>query len=361
MLMMASDDKTEEATPKRKREARQKGQVAKSADLASGFTLIVMFQTLRVFGNYITNILAKSIEKYTQIFNDYSEQLVADDVMQIMIDVIVTFLAAVLPLLAVALVVGIFINIAQVGFLKVKDALKPKFEKLNPVNGFKRIFSMNAVVELIKALLKFSILGYLLYSELKKNFSIFANFAMSDIRTTISIAIDLILNIAVKLGMALFFIGVADFIYQKLKLRKDLRMTKQEVKDEYKQMEGDPKVKSKIKQKQMKMSMARMVESMKNANFVVTNPTHYAVAVEYDEKKHNAPVVVAKGKDYVAIKLKEKAKEYGIEMVENKPLARALYATVEIGREVPSEFYVAIAEILVNIYNMKKNKTRTRR
>lgn len=358
MFMMAMDDKTEEATPKRKKEAREKGQVAKSGDLASGFTLLVMFQSLKIFGGYITETISKYIEKYMVIFGDYSHQLTVDDILPIMLDVMITLFAALLPILAVATIVGIFINLVQVGFLKVKDVMKPKFDKINPINGFKRIFSMNSLIELIKSIAKFVILGYILYSEMKDNFSIFVNLGTSDLRTTITLSIDIIISIAVKLSMALFFIGVADFIYQKLKLRKDLRMTKQEVKDEYKQVEGDPKVKGKIKQKQRQVSMARMMAAMQDADFVVTNPTHYAVAIEYKEKVHNAPIVIAKGKDYVALRLKERAKELSVEIVENKPLARALYATVDIGREVPAEFYVAIAEILVNIYTMKKKNRR---
>lgn len=358
MLMMAMEDKTEEATPKRKKEAREKGQVAKSGDLASGFTLLVMFQSLKIFGGYIAETMTKCIEKYMVVFGDYSHQITVDDISSIMLDVMVTLFAAVLPILAVATIVGIFINVVQVGFLKVKEAMKPKFDKINPINGFKRIFSINSLVELIKSIAKFAILGYILYAEMKDNFPFFVNLGTSDLRTTIILSLDIIISIALKLSMALFFIGVADFIYQKLKLRKDLRMSKQEVKEEFKQMDGDPQIKGKIKQKQRQISMARMMAAIQNADFVVTNPTHYAVAIEYKEKIHNAPMVVAKGKDYVALKIKEKAKELNIEMVENKPLARALYATVDIGREVPAEFYVAIAEILVNIYTMKKKNRR---
>jgi Flagellar biosynthesis pathway, component FlhB len=242
----------------------------------------------------------------------------------------------------------------QVGFLSTTETLTPKLEKINPIAGFKRLFSMRSVVEMIKSILKFIVLSYILYKQIYKDFPRFPTLISSSFEVSVSYMVELTMNIAFKLGLALLIIGVADYLYQWWQHEKELMMSKQEVKDEYKTTEGDPNIKGKIKQKQLQMSMLRMMSDVAKADFVITNPTHYAIAIMYDEKVSSAPIVLAKGKDFVAQKIKEKAKENEIEMIENRPLAQALYVAVDIGEQIPPEFYAAVAEILVKIYSIKR-------
>ncbi|MBR5943677.1 MAG: EscU/YscU/HrcU family type III secretion system export apparatus switch protein, partial [Lachnospiraceae bacterium] len=224
---------------------------------------------------------------------------------------------------------------------------------LNPINGVKRLFSVNSIVELIKALLKIFLIGIIVYTYVKDKAHYL--FAMYDM--TILQALDLILETVVELGIRISavyaIISAGDLIYQRTKFKRDMRMTKQEVKDEYKQTEGDPQIKGKIRQRMQQASQRRMMQNVPKADVVITNPTHYAVAIQYDADMYPAPIVLAKGENYLAQKIKEAAKENQIEIVENKPLARMLYSSVEVGEMIPPELYQAVAEVLAFVYKLK--------
>lgn len=349
---MASDEKTEKATPKRREDARKKGQVVKSNDLSSAFILLSVFGVLKVAGPFCVNSIKRVLEFYLSTFNNYAEPLAVSEVSTVMLDIMIAIIVIMIPIFLTVIIVSSLVTVLQTSFLYTTEPLKMNFGKINPIAGFKRIFSIRAVAELIKAVLKFSVLAIILWRELTASLATFASLAGASVETSINLSVETILSIAFKLGIALAVIGVCDYLYQWWEHEKNLRMTKQEIKDEYKQIEGDPKVKGKIKQRQTQMSMMRMMNEVLKADVIITNPTHYAIAIKYDENVAHAPIVLAKGKGYVAQRIKEKARENKIEMVENRPLAQALYATVDIGQLIPPEFYAAVAEILVKVYNL---------
>jgi flagellar biosynthetic protein FlhB len=228
--------------------------------------------------------------------------------------------------------------------------MKPKLSKLNPINGVKRIFSLNSLMELIKSLLKIGIIGWMAFLYLRQNQDKLLIIMDMPIMDALKLLSSTVVSLGIRISAAYLVIAAADFLYQKWKFSEDMKMTKQEVKEEYKSQEGDPAIKGKIRQKMQEASRRRMMQALPQADVVITNPTHYAVALRYDKEIAEAPFLVAKGADHMAQKIKEAAKEYDIEIVENKPLARSLYANVELGEEIPEELYVAVAEVLAIVY-----------
>ena len=267
--------------------------------------------------------------------------------------VLMNLLRTLSPLLGAAIIAGVAINLLQVGFLFTTKSLGMKLNRISPISGFKRMFSLKTVVDLVKSLLKIIILVTIAFNEYKKLLEQFPTYVGRDVYLTFILIMRSAFLVVLKMCVAMIFIATADFLYQWWKYEKDLKMTKQEVKDEYKMMEGDPKVKSKIRQKQRQMSMMRMMSRVPEADVVITNPTHYAVALKYDEEISSAPIVIAKGQDYIARKIKEVAIEHRVEIVENAPLAQSLYSICEIDDEIPAELYQAVADILVFVYKQK--------
>ena len=244
-------------------------------------------------------------------------------------------------------------NLIQVKWKPTTKPLQPKFNKLSPISGFKRMFSVNSLVELVKSLLKIGLIGYVVYSYLRDNMPpLFLFYDMSLNQGLLQVG-QLVIALGIRISLFYMIIALADYIYQRVKFKKDMKMTKQEVKDEYKNQEGDPQIKSKQRQRMQEASRRRMMQQLPQADVVITNPTHYAVAIKYDPELYDAPYVVAKGADYLAQKIKETAKANRIEIVENKPLARMLYANVDIGSVVPPELYQAVAEVLAFVYHLQ--------
>lgn len=231
--------------------------------------------------------------------------------------------------------------------------LQPRLNKINPISGFKRMFSKESFFELIFSLIKITIFGAMVYSVLKDNIGAFISVYDLSIQDSLGILYDLVMDLGIKISVVYLIISFADLFFQKWKHKRDLRMSKQEVKDEYKNQEGDPKVKSQQRQRMQQASRRRMMQSIPEADVVITNPTHFAVALKYDNTISQAPIVTAKGADYLAFKIKDIAKENNVEIVENKPLARMLYANVEIGNEIPAELYQSVAEVLAYVYRLK--------
>jgi flagellar biosynthetic protein FliR/FlhB len=264
----------------------------------------------------------------------------------------------VLPVVLPIMLFGVLANFIQVGFMVTSEPIKPQLSKLNPINGFKRIFSMRTVVETIKDLAIVSVLGYVGYTFVRDNYSYLLN--ISTLRTGAVPAAfgKLVTSIFFKITIIMIVAALADYLYQRYQYNKELRMTKQEIKEEFKQQEGDPQIKSRIRQKQREMASKRMMQAVPNATVVVTNPTHIACALKYEEGKDSAPTLVAKGADNVALKIKEIAKESNVPIIENRTLARLIYSEVEIDTEIPSEMYQAVAEILAVVYKMKKKSRR---
>lgn len=350
--MSEMSQKTERATPKRRREARDKGNVLKSAEVGTAAVLLAVFAMVKVLGPAVARGSAEVLTHW--LTRPPSENpLSIDMAQQAYVSAALSIASIGGPLVGVAVLIALAANILQVGFLFTPKALQPKMNRVNPMEGFKRIFSIRSVAELVKSVVKIMALGVVAWQEYEKVIGRFPDFAMQGIMAATAQMVDMAMNVALKMGMVLLAIAAADFFYQWWRRERELRMTKQEVKDEYKLTEGDPQVKGRIRQKQRQMGMMRMMQAIPTADVVITNPTHYAIALRYKEGRDGAPVVVAKGKDFVAQRIKEEARKHHIEMVENRPLAQALYVYCDIGDAIPNDMYKAVAEVLAYVYRLK--------
>lgn len=351
-------EKTEPATAKKLREAREDGKVAKSKELTAAFDLIVMFLMLKIFVStigdgflqifyYVYNLIPDFIGINAMDVSTYA-------VMSFFSPVNIQMLKIVAPFFIFGFAVTLLVNILQMGWKVSTKPMQPKLDRFNPVNGMKRIISKDSVFELFKSLIKIALILYIAYTAIKDHENDL--FILYDIPLNQAIALcgDVIIGAGLKISLVYLVVGIADFIYQKYRFNEEMKMTKQEVKDEYKNTEGNPEVKGRQRQRMREASRRRMMQDVPKADVVITNPTHLAVAIKYEPEVHKAPVVLAKGEDYLAQKIREAARENHIEIVENKPLARMLYANVEIGNEIPPELYQAVAEILAMVYNMRQ-------
>lgn len=355
-LQLFADDstgeKTEPATPRRREEARKKGQVFKSADLNSAVILLTGSVVLFVMFPYMVELLRDFTTLYIldRSLYDFNNEFAY----QLFIEVAVLLGKMLFPIFLTTFITALLVTYLQVGVIFSAEPLTPKLERLNPVEGFKKIFSKRALVELTKSLLKISITGYIVYSVFKKSLYVFPRFVDMELAITLLILSKIVFEIALKVGIFFIIIGILDYIYQRYEHEKSLKMSKYDVKQEYKQVEGDPYIKSRQRQIQREAAMRRMMTEVPKADVVITNPTHFAVALKYDALKMDAPMVVAKGQDFLALKIKEVAIEHDIMIMENPLLARTLYYALDIGVEVPEELYGAIAEVLAYVYKQKK-------
>ena len=351
-LQLFADDggeKTEEPTAKKKSDARNKGQVAKSQELNAAFVLFIGFWAMKILGAYIYSEIA---EYTAYIFGNLNTTVDTETVLRIFLGIVMILLKTAFPIMVAIMLIGLAINLVQVGWNFTTEPLGFDLDKLNPINGFGRLFSKRSLVELIKSLFKILIIGLFLYENLKDELLHMPKLIYLDLSASMTQIADIIFMMAFKICAIFFALAILDYMYQKWDHNEQLKMTKQEVKEEFKQMEGDPQIKGKIRQKQREMAMSRMMREVPKADVIVTNPTHFAVALRYAEGMR-APEVIAKGQDLVALKIKDVAREAGVVIVENKPLARALFASVEIGETVPPELYKAVAEVLAYVYHLK--------
>lgn len=351
-------DKTEEATPKKLTDARKEGQVARSQELSTAVMLLALFLILKVFVGYIgTRFLGCFTETYQVLdvyaLGEFGSAMAGAFLRKSLVDILIICL----PVFAVAVVAAFVVTIAQVKWQVTTKPLQPKFSKLNPLNGFKRIFSKDKLFELIKDVIKIALIFYVAYSDLTEAAEAVVSLYDLSLKQAVVYTGDFVIDLGIKLSAIYLIVGFADYIYQKIKFKKDLMMSKQEVKDEYKQQEGDPQVKGQIKSKMRESSQRRMMQKLPEADVVITNPTHFACAIKYDKEVSEAPVLIAKGADYVAQKIKDAAKEYNIPIVENKPLARMLYYNVDLESEIPRELYQMTAEVLAYVYKLKNGGT----
>ena len=347
---MAEDqfDKTEQPTPKRIQDAREKGQVMKSREVTTAFVfiavIIYLYFNISHIGNIIDDRLVYFLSNFSNLNLGYTECI------KIIDGLLYTVVYAILPLILLVFAASVLSNLVQVGFLLTFQPLIPDITKIDPVSGVKRFFSLQSLNELVKSIFKFFVLTaiayFTIYPYLKKILVLQYMTPSYDAFFTFKIIYKLFFNII----MALIVLAIADYFFQKYKYNKGLMMTKQEVKDEAKQFEGDQQVKGKIRKMQREIARRKILKEVKNAHVVITNPTHFAVALKYDNKKHNAPVVIAKGADNLALLIKKIAKDNGIPTVENKMVARALYETCEPGQAIPASLYKAVAEILAHLY-----------
>ena len=349
-------EKTEPATAKKLNDAREEGKVAKSKELTSAFDLVVLFLVLKIFISYLgEKLTAIFFAVYGGIaeFVDLNRAGVTSQAMaSFLMKMILNWMLIVLPFFIFGIIVTLLVSIYQVGWKVTTKPLKPKFDKFNPINGFKRILSKDSLVELLKSIIKIGLIFVVTYSQVKNHQN--ELFILYDLELNRAIVLigSLILDTGLRIALVYMIVGVADFMYQKHKFNVDMKMTKQEVKDEYKNSEGDPAVKGQQKQRMREASQRRMMQAVPKADVVITNPTHLAVALQYEGIERSAPIVVAKGEDYLAQKIKEVAREHHIQIVENKPLARMLFHNVELGEEIPPELYQSVAEVLAVVYKM---------
>ncbi|MDA8229147.1 MAG: flagellar biosynthesis protein FlhB [Desulfitobacterium hafniense] len=345
-------EKTFQATPRRRQEARKKGQVLKSQELTSALMLLGYVALLKYW-------LPGMLEKMQQLF-PYVLQLSTDwtirHVSSLMTNLLWVGFQIIGPVFVVGILIAVSSNYLQVRSLFTVEPLKPQFSRISPINGAKRMFGVRAWVELGKSLAKVIIIGYFLYASIRDNIELFPALQQLEVAQSTVLLGEAIIELAWKISIAFVVLAVLDYLYQWWEFEKNLRMSHEELKQEYKQTEGNPQLKSEIKKKQRAMAMRRMMQDLKKADVVVTNPTHYAVALRYDPLENKAPYVVAKGIDQIALRIKELAKEHDIITMENKPLARALYAQVEIGEGVPADLYKAVAEVLAFVYRLKKKR-----
>lgn len=349
-LQLFSGEKTEQPTQKKLEDARKKGQVAKSTEINSAIILLVTLVFLRVFmGDMVRNMQALFI---TFLQFDTNGVVTVETVQHIYITVIIWLGRIVLPIMLISMLAGLISNYVQVGFLFTTEPLMMKLEKIDPIKGFQKIFSKKTIMELFKSIFKIAIILYLTYTVIKDRAMTFPQFMDMDVAVSLAFIGELIFAIIWRVLIFLLILGVIDFVFQKYDYTENQKMSKQEIKDEHKNVEGDPMIKSKIKEKQRQMAMSRMMQDVPTADVVITNPTHFAVALKYTQGSP-APKVIAKGQDNIALKIKDVAKENNIILYEDKPLARALYYNIDIGQEIPGNMFQAVAEVLAYVYKLK--------
>ncbi|MCR5775001.1 MAG: flagellar biosynthesis protein FlhB [Lachnospiraceae bacterium] len=353
-------EKTEEPTSKKLNDARKDGQVAKSQELCNAISLIGLFLTLRFVGQSIgDNFLAifryvyGVIPDFTVLINGQISSKEFADILRI---ALLRMLIILLPIFGIAFFLGFLSNKLQIKWMVTAKPLQPKFSKLSPASGIKRLFSKQKLVDLGLAIAKLVVIFGVVWNYIQGMGGLISLFYDMQLNTGVGQVCRIVIDLGIRISVIYLLVSLLDLIYRRRKFHKDMMMTKQEVKDEYKNSEGDPQIKGKIKQKMMEASRRRMMQAVPEADVVITNPTHYAVVLKYDTEISDAPFVVAKGQDFLAQKIKEAANDAGVEIVENKPLARMIYHNVELGASIPPELYQAVAEVLAFVYNIREQK-----
>lgn len=342
-------EKTEQPSSRKREQARQDGSFAVSKELSSFFVVLGGLTILYFSGVWMITSAADFMKRS---FALRPAELTVRDIGGLFQDVSYRFLLIIAPVLFIP-VIGALSYAMQNGFAFTGKGITPQFSKLNPIAGVKKLFSLNSVVELVKSLAKISVLSYVVYTVISKEWSTLPFLMDMDAITSMTYIGRVSFRIMTKTAWVLAVIAVLDYVYQRWSFEKSLKMTKEEIKEEMKELEGDPIVKARIKSIQREMARKRMMQDVPKSDVVVTNPTHIAVALKYDRENSGAPVVVAKGAGHIAEKIKEIARKHGIPVVENKPIARNLFRYVEIGAEIPVTLYKAVAEILAYVYRLK--------
>lgn len=354
---MASDDsgeKTEDPSQHRIDEARKKGDVAASKELNSVLILAGVFSVLTLSSIYLFEVISEYIEwLYTLDFGKVFTKELGTKVFK------ETFFAmgkCVAPVFVTSMVLGILSQVMQVGILYAPEAVSFKLDKVNPINGFKRIFSKKSIAEVVKGIFKFSIVLVITYMILNENMTSFIGFLHTEAAEAFAYGKTFAFRLSLAILVGLFVVALGDFAWEKYSYKEKLKMTKQQVKEEMKEKDGNPEVKQKIRAIQREMASKRTLSDVPKADVIVTNPTHISIVLRYDGETMVAPQVIGKGQDHLALKIREIAKEHDIPIVENVPLARALYKTVKVGEGVPRSLYKAVAEILAFVYKVKRKK-----
>ena len=353
MAEQNGQEKTEQPTSKRRRDARKEGNVFQSREICTVVILFGVFWMIRILFPFI----------YTQVrqyFNWIMDAVAGEPesflTYQLFLVTVLTALKCALPLLLAAFLLGVLSHGVQTRFNVAFKALRPKFSKLNPLKGIKKLFSLKNLMELLKSLIKIGLLLLLLYNILTADLAQIGRMIGLPVMNSAVLTLNMVFDLVMKVCLAFTVVAFFDFLFQRWQYEKDLKMTKQEVKDEFKQTEGNPEIKGRIRRIQRQMAMSRMMQKVPEADVIIRNPTHFAVAIKYDPEKNAAPVVLAKGQDELALRIVRTGEEHGVHVIENRPLARALYASCELDREIPAEFYGAVAEVLVYIYRVSNRE-----
>ncbi len=352
---MARDpSKTEKPTPKKLRDARKEGQVARSVEVSSAMILLASLAFFYFGGQWFVRTSRLLLQN---IFQNYLlAELNQGDFFRLALFSMQQFIILLGPLMAALVVVGILANVMQVGFLYTTKPIVPKFSKINPIAGFGRIFSLRSLVDLFKSLFKITVLGYVAVAVYRAHFHEFFGLLNQPVNRILVFLALISFQILWRCSLVLAALALLDYLYQRWEWIQDLKMTKDEIKDEFKQMEGDPQLKARIRSLQMAAARQRMMQEIPRADVVITNPMHLAVALVYDKRRSAAPMVVAKGAGVVAANIKKVAREHGVPVVENKPLARMIYQLVKINEMIPVDLYQAVAEVLAYVYKLKGRK-----
>lgn len=348
----SAGDKTEKATPKRRRDERKKGHIVQSPDITAAVSMVCTFAFLRALGpsmvKNLTNGVRNLLGGLSSTITGYA------DMRAHMVAMASVLIQVAMPVMLVGLFAGVAVTMAQTRLLVSPDQLKPDFSRLSPIQGIKRLFSLRSFVELGKSILKVVLVGVVVYLDIKPKMHDILLLYNASLAQSASWVAGVLVDIGLKVSAVMLTIGAIDYFYQWFQYEKDIRMTKEEIKEEYKQMEGNPEIKGKIRSIQRQLAHRRMMQDVPKADVVLRNPTHFAVALQYEHGKQRAPVCVAKGRNAVALRIVEIAEENHVHIIEDPPLTRALFKVVEVGREIPAEFYKAVAEVLAYIYKLRR-------
>ncbi len=347
-------EKTEDATPQRRDDFRKQGQVAQTRELSSALALLA-FSFLILFMGRIF------IEQFFEIYNEmYSEHIVtamkSDNILPSLAYAFKKIFLLTIPIYIILLVFAMASTVLQIGFLFTEESIKINFNKMNPVEGFKRLFSLKSLIEGLKAVFKFTLVGLVIYYVLRSEIQVIPTLVYTESLAVLLYVGALIVKSMLAISALMLVLAGFDYLFQRFDMENQMKMTKQEVKEEVKSREGDPLIKARIRKIQKEMSNKRMMNDVPKADVIITNPTHLALALKYDPDRYAAPVLLAKGADHMAQKIRELAKEHGIPIVENKPLARTIFKTLDVGQVIPKELFEAVAEVLAYVFKLRRKK-----
>jgi len=347
-------EKTEEPTQQKRDDFRKQGQVVQTKELASAFVLFGSSLGMWFLARFL---MGQAFEVYNDLYSTHLLNAIkSGDVMPALGYAFKKIFLIILPILGILFFVSVASTMVQIGVLFTSEPLKPNLNKINPLNGLKRLFSLKAIVEGGKAVLKFSLVGGSIYLLIRGETSILPSLMFSEPIVVLTFIGSMAFKMMLIIGILMLVLAAADYFFQRFDMEKQMRMTKQEVKEENKQREGDPLIKARIRKVQKEMANKRMMEAVPKADVIITNPTHIAIALKYDPQNYASPVILAKGVDHVAQKIRELAKDHNIPIVENKPLARTIYKSLEIGQTIPRELFSAVAEVLAYVFKLKRKK-----
>lgn len=355
---MAEGSKTEKATPKKRRDERKKGNVFLSQDAVAVATLMGSFLTFWLLAGKIAEELTAFMRFC--VAECGATASIGTVLRELMMQALLLLAKTVLPITLITALCAIVATFAQTKLLVSGELLRPKFSRLNPLEGFKRLFSLKSVINALKGILKITILMIIIYMSLADMFHESSKYLYSDVRAAGAHLFEMGMGMVVRIAVAFIALAAMDFLYQWWDYERQIRMSKQEIKEEYKQMEGDPQIKGKIKEMQRRRAQSRMMQQVPQSDVVIRNPTHFAVALRYKPEEDNAPIVLAKGQDSLALRIVKVAEENHVAVIENVPLARALYAETELDREIPPDLYNAVAEVLVYIFRLNEKNQLTK-